>query len=804
MTLDAHPFANASPPPTAPTHRRLPSSTSETALFKPTQPRAAPPPAQPRKVRPFILRGQAKGKENDAREVKGKDTQGGMRRSKTSHDIEASAGGRVAPSTAEESLRSVRGQHGASDAPTRRKSGLAMTSGSRTPRSASPAPAHAARRAEERSSRTLRTEDAEEPQRRPSPRPLSLAASSLRALSSASSSTASSVRPSLRATSSTRRISYVVPSSPSPSPAPSPSNAASASPRSPNLGQDPSKLERVEKHKIELKRQMVAKRREAVTSFQDKDEPAHLTSSPAALPSVLPPTPPSLPSTSVPPPPNALETPRRPLHETGARERKRDMYGELGLGFGAIEGAGGEEEVAREERAGYSSLQELLERHGYADTRVITPQSTLARPTASTSATHPIDDAPPSPTPIRAPSPAPPTKATASLAPPAPQQLKDRPSLLSLRGLFSLFGSPNPDSSSSSPETAPPLPSPTSSGSTARAADADADTSSVHHVVLSTPPPSSSVQPRRMRTTSEMHRWVSGVNEAIRPHPHPLSRVSTSLDSDARTPELCFDLAPGATDAEEEEDARSYSSSVSFELATRTPQSNFRGAMGMGAGEGYLSPPWGGGNNELVAPFGLDAASKRTSLRHTVSDSNLLPAYQSFAGLGIQVPPSPPRVVPSEAEQAEEKEQRRPPTPVASGRLWWAPATLLRERASQLFFPPSSSSPSASASPALSAAPFPRSPIDAATGRSLLPSSSSRPLHTRRSQPQLLRRAISTAGLVAPATVRQIRVVAKSSRDSLGSLESCVLVGGSVSGDEGEREGETVPSWGEDLLGRRW
>jgi hypothetical protein len=27
--------------------------------------------------------------------------------------------------------------------------------------------------------------------------------------------------------------------------------------------------------------------------------------------------------------------------------------------------------------------------------------------------------------------------------------------------------------------------------------------------------------------------------------------------------------------------------------------------------------------------------NKRLSLRHTVSDSNLLPSYQSFAGLGI-------------------------------------------------------------------------------------------------------------------------------------------------------------------------
>ncbi|EGU11127.1 putative Chloride channel [Rhodotorula toruloides ATCC 204091] len=615
MTLDAHPFANASPLPSAPTHRRLPSSTSETALFKPTQPRAAPPPAQPRK--------------------------------------------------------------------------------------------------------------------------------------------------------------------------------------------DASKLERVEKHKIELKRQMVAKRREAVTAPIHK--PAEPTTTPANHPpSTLPPTPTSLPSTSLPPPRNALSTPRRPTHETGARERKRDMYGELGLGFGALTSHGEEQEEGERkgeerERGGYSSLQELLERHGYADTRVITPQSTLARPTAP----HASSDAPTSPTPARSrsPSPAPPAEPTSSLAPPAPQ-LKDRPSLLSLRGLFSLFGSPNPDPDTSS-EPSPPLASPTSSGSTARAADADADTSSVHHVVLSTPPPSSSAQPRRMRTTSEMYRWVSGVNEAIRPQPqpHPLSRVSTSLDSDARTPELCFDLAPGQ-DAEEEmeEDARSYSSSVSFELATRTPQTNFVGGMG----EGYLSPSWGGGNDELSAPFGLDAASKRTSLRHTVSDSNLLPAYQSFAGLGIQVPPSPPHVASTAAEQAEEKETRRPPTPVASGRLWWAPATLLRERASQLFFPPHSSSPSTSASPALSAAPFPRSPIDAATGRSLLPSSSSRALHTRRSQPQLLRRAISTAGLVAPATVRQIRVVAKSSRDSLGSLESCVIVGGSVSGDEGEREGEMVPSWGEDLLGRRW
>lgn len=309
-----------------------------------------------------------------------------------------------------------------------------------------------------------------------------------------------------------------------------------------------------------------------------------------------------------------------------------------------------------------------------------------------------------------------------------------------------------------------------------------------------------------MRTTSEMHRWVSGVNDAIaRPvHPHPLSRVESSS---AQTPELLFEPAPGgASDLGDEEDARSYSSSVSFELAApRTPASDFLGAAGVG--QAYLSPSWGGGGNDEPEPsvlfgLGLEATSKSASLRHTVSDSNLLPAYQSFAGLGIQVPPSPPREAAPTATGYQEPEPEKPLAPAASGRLWWAPASRLRERASQLFF---SASPPQATTNAASPAPFPRSPIDVATGRSLLPASPRTPtLHSRRSQPQLLRRAISSAGLVAPATVRQIRVVAKSSRDSLGSLESCVVVGASVSGDEGEREGEVMPSWGEDLLGRRW
>lgn len=376
MTLDQHPFAHPSPP----THRRLPSSTSETALFRPTQPHAAePPPAQPRKVRPFILRGHARaGKENDA--AASETPTAGMRRSRTSHDIEAAASGRTAPPTAVESLRrSVRGDAGANDPLAKRRPGLsfglAMTSGSSTLRGCSPAPdASEGRRLERQSTRAGRTHAVEEPQRRTSPRPLSLAASSLRALSSSSSSTSAS-RPAVRPDAPSRRISYVVPSSPSLTPTPSNTALPLAAPRAANLARsrpnererDPSKLEQVEKHKIEMKRQMVAKRKEAVAVGATGDapaavsEPISVSPPPSTLPQspVLPPTPTSLPS-SVPPHAPALHTPlpvsRRRSHDGGARERKRDMYGELGLGFGSTQF---DEEGDETERVGYSSLQEV-------------------------------------------------------------------------------------------------------------------------------------------------------------------------------------------------------------------------------------------------------------------------------------------------------------------------------------------------------------------------------------------------------------------------------------------------------------
>ncbi|GAA5995329.1 uncharacterized protein JCM10292_005106 [Rhodotorula paludigena] len=436
----------------------------------------------------------------------------------------------------------------------------------------------------------------------------------------------------------------------------------------------------------------------------------------------------------------------------------------------------------------------LLEQHGYADTRVITPQA--ARTQHSTTMTPSYE------TPTRPRSPAPPAASSSPskpadsslLAPPAAQadskSLKEKSSLLSLRGWFSLFGSTSEEVEQSATTDAippePPAPLPAAQDS---------------------PAP-------RMRSASELRNWVSGVAEAYAPAatveqaPHPLSQAfppaaSSSLES---TPQLVFCRSSLDEDANSTS-ARSYSSSLSLDFSPPTPPHHFP-------------------HNPVIAvshetPVKSCGPASALVLRHTASDSRLLPnsgafpRYESFAGLGIQLPPSSP---------SPPLSPRTPPTPraahfahspsVASGAFSsvWIPS-LLRERASQLFYgsngAPSSSSAvgiggSASVASSRSSSPAPpfASPLEAATG--LTPTQRQRLLlaHGRgRNEPMLLRKAVSMgSGLVR---VDAKRVESRSSRESLGRLEARETCIDGV--DEGlEAFAAGGGGWGEDLLGRRW
>ena len=461
---------------------------------------------------------------------------------------------------------------------------------------------------------------------------------------------------------------------------------------------------------------------------------------------------------------------------------------------------------------------QLLEQHGYADTRVITPHSTTQTARIRSAMADDVradlfsyhDDANgeeievlASPlanrTRNRSSSPGPKRLPTAAEdVPTEPKELKERPSLLSLRGLFSFFGSSAVDVEedlATSPqlefheraeeEPSPPL-------TTALESEA-------------TP------VPQRLRTVSEMHRWVETVNEVYPPPPMPASTASSAT---AVMPELHFEHT--ADDDDDAASCRSYSSSISFSGSPPTPQPLFGGVD-----YGVVAPSSFSGSH-LSPPVPVHDAdlprNKRLSLRHTVSDSNLLPSYQSFAGLGISAPSPPPTprsqlaatrpaqmdlVAAGRETSAMITSSSSSAATVAASGLWGT--TLLRTRASQLF--------------SLAMA---RSPVDAATGRSFFtmppPSPSSarpegttfRSAHSQphsRAPPKLLRKAVSSAGLVSAPQVRRTRVVTKASWESFGSLEAKVSLdggrpGSAASGEDADLDGGI--GWGEDLLGRAW
>ncbi|BGP19537.1 hypothetical protein JCM10213v2_007632 [Rhodosporidiobolus nylandii] len=435
---------------------------------------------------------------------------------------------------------------------------------------------------------------------------------------------------------------------------------------------------------------------------------------------------------------------------------KKKSYAGLGVGIGAGLRKSRSKESVRQQseeseepvnvpeeqkhEEGYASLQELLERHGYRDTRVITPRSSRLTLRACSSSSslrsqgqHPGQQ-------MRRPS-------AGSLAPPtaagdgAEGAVKERPSLLSLRGVFSLFSSaPSPDAGEKL-SAAPPQEQRAVEGAASSTGTLDVD--------------DAGRKPERRRTRQDLQNWASDVATA---QALPIFEFGSPSS-------VC-----------------SYSSSLSLSASPPTPEPL------------RLSPSLtivGGQRKSLLPP---PPRPHKNPLRHAISDSVLdgtgatfhqqEGGYQSFTGLGITLPPSfLDNPSPSSSCGSDEGENGAPvvhitppaPPPGQARSGSWLVPTLpfLRERASQLF---TLSSPSASA-------------FDVATGRSRSPSGGEggKAGHG----PRLLRKAVSTAGLVRPVTT-QATVGTRSSAESLSlSIDSL-----SASGEEGGR--------GEGLLGRRW
>ncbi|GAA5914797.1 hypothetical protein JCM6882_007276 [Rhodosporidiobolus microsporus] len=509
------------------------------------------------------------------------------------------------------------------------------------------------------------------------------------------------------------------------------------------------------------------------------------------------------PTPATPPPKMALRAPSRLAGQGAAKKR-----GYAGLGVVRVKRSReelrkkeveedaadeeGEVEEGMKHEEGYSSLQELLERHGYRDTRVVTPQSKpRLAPSSSPS------------TPAAAP---PHSSSSTSLVPPASSAgagVKEKSSMLSLRGLFSLWG-PSSSSAADPPPPVPFLPAPS---------DAVRDSPNGSNNTLG--------KQQRIRSTRDMREWVSGVETAMA---YSSSSSSSVGGSYAPTPQLepSMRRAP-ASAAQAAGDTfgsptsgRSYSSSLSLSASPPTPNSLRRVTS---PAQPTLALSCASPAGASLSPYGTCAGTARQSLRHVVSESALggggaggaTGGYQSLTGLGIALPPSflhdDPYSSRAAADDDDEDDAHTPtpstpsvhvtppaPPPGAlssgNGYSWLAPTAhfFLRQRASQVFSPFGAASSAVDAATGTTATQRWEAQAAAAgaEGKSRLGGGGGRP--------KLLRKAMSSAGLVRPVTTQAV-VGTKSSAESLSlSIESVLS---SSPGEEGVFGGE-------DLLGRRW
>ncbi|GAA5921105.1 hypothetical protein JCM1841_002418 [Sporobolomyces salmonicolor] len=411
------------------------------------------------------------------------------------------------------------------------------------------------------------------------------------------------------------------------------------------------------------------------------------------------------------------------------------------------EGQVAEGEVAQDDersrhKEGYASLQELLEARGYKDTRVITPTQVVRRQ-RSGDVFSPASKPPfPTSSSLRTTSLSP---DSSSLAPPRPT-LKDKASMLSLRGLFSLWSGSSAEPEPAAAENAPEE----------LASDNQSDAGSEGTVTHS--------------PISRAREWATGVAlSAAADHPYPSTRSSLPASRITRLlpvfQSYSFSTSP-PLDVGSPLSSRSYSSSVSSSTSPslRSPSATHSFSsttLALDSSVASAESP-----TKPTASSGMTRSATKT-LRHIYSDPSLSSqsGYQSFSfdeprslsldfsddASGPNSPPAPPHATLAPPPQ--------PPRSLQVGTAWLP--NVLRQRASQVF------QLGLGLSTTTGALPLPATAVKAGqAGKG-----------AAERRPQLLRKAVSSAGLVRPVLTKM---------------------------EVGEELGEAREHSGEDLLGRKW
>ncbi|GAA5942093.1 uncharacterized protein JCM15063_002002 [Sporobolomyces koalae] len=366
-------------------------------------------------------------------------------------------------------------------------------------------------------------------------------------------------------------------------------------------------------------------------------------------------------------------------------------------------------------RTGYTSLQEILAEQGYRDTRVVTPNSKLR-------ATQ--DAAPDSNTLL-----VPPPAATA--------QIKNKSSILSLRGLFSLW---------SPTETAEPLGTPV-----------DHEVEQVDEAATRDPPsPTGSGGTFTHSPISRAREWVQGVAIATAQDDQLYRNQSPCpVESITFTPPLQHTTSTISIRDDSPSSSRSYSSSIVTASSIRSPPLV---TIALPGSTVALSPPLASFADErhfstCGSGLGNGISTRPTpaikSLRHVVSDStlpHLVPHYTSFPfspsscdSDGSSRLVTSPRPVAKKASFLSPETNEQSGTDTSSADASWFPREL-RHRASQVF----------SIGLGLSATPTtPFFPLQQQQ-RSKIALDGHHNRRVDQRKPKLLRRAVSSAGLVRP------------------------------------------------------
>ena len=351
---------------------------------------------------------------------------------------------------------------------------------------------------------------------------------------------------------------------------------------------------------------------------------------------------------------------------------------------------------------------QILAERGYQDTRVLTPMS-KARAKTNNLSTDPS----------RVPEPS-----TSLLAPPPPQ-IKEKSSMLSLRGLFSLWG-------------------PTSELETMTVDETKDDGDAVRSDSEDSPP-----SPGGTYINSPISRareWVEGVAIANTEHEHPTTRISsdrspaTESISTCASPPFQYSIS---TD-ESPVSCRSYSSSIVTASSIRSPP---QVTIALPQSTVALSPP---SFHRFPSTICSPKPAAVKSLRHVVSDSTLpqhLPHYHSFpfSPSSLDSSPSSPATEHLTSPSSSHLRAHALAPPVTEAQTSWLP-NALRQRASQVFSLPMVGLGLTSTTSPL----FPHQAMQQAQSGIARSRNASIQVKSGDKKPRLLRKAVSSAGLVRP------------------------------------------------------